>query len=142
MNIYGSWRDRCVTLVSIRNHKNKLKVHQTNIHYINEAIFPLSDVSKVRSLGKTSVFSQGKVPSHLVESTIPLFGRDLILITFGYDEGISSCDQIESLDGIDSNANDQHWLTQWGLLLKHRHFTSSKPARIGKGLFRTSLFAS
>ena len=112
-------------------------MHQTTIQYINEAIFQSIDVSKVRSLGETSVFSQGKVPSHLVESTIPPFGRDLILVTFGYDEGISSCDQIKSLDGIDSNANDHSWLTQWGLLLKHRHFTSSKPARIGKGLFRT-----
>ena len=59
---------------------------------------------------------------HTVESIIPPFGRDLILVTFGYDEGFSSCGQIESLDGIDSNANDQHWLTQWGLLLKHRYF--------------------
>ena len=97
-------------------------MHETTIHYINEAIFPSNNVSKVRSLGKTSVFSQGKVPSHMVESTIPPFGRDLILVTFGYDEGFSSCGQIESLDGIDSNANDQHWLTQWGLLLKHRYF--------------------
>ena len=70
----------------------------------------------------TSVFSQGKVPSHLVESTIPPFGRDLILTTLGYDEGISSCGQIESLDGIDSNANDHSWLTQWGLLLEHQCF--------------------
>ena len=91
MNIYGSWRDRRVTLVSTKNHKSKLKVHETIIHYINDAIFQLYDVSKVRSLGKTSVFSQGKVPSHLVESTIPPFGRDLFLVTFGYDEGISSC---------------------------------------------------
>ena len=91
---------------------------------------------------ETSVFSQGKVPSHLVESTIPPFGKDLILVTFGYDEGISSCGQIKSLDGIDSNANDQQWLTQWGLLLKHHHFTTSKPARIGQRLFRTSLLLS
>ena len=69
-----------------------------------------------------TTISQGKVPSHLVESTIPLFGRDLILVTFGYEEGISSSGQIKSLDGIDSNANDQHWLTQWGLLLKHHRF--------------------
>ena len=71
---------------------------------------------------KTSVFSQGKVPSHLVESTIPPIGKDLILTTLGYDEGLSSCGQIESLDGIDSNANDHSWLTQWGLLLEHRYF--------------------
>ena len=57
-----------------------------------------------------------------MESTISPFGRDLILVTFGYDEGISSCGQIESLDGIDSNANDHSWLTQWGLLLEHRYF--------------------
>ena len=60
----------------------------------------------------------------------------------GYDEGISSCDQIESLDGIDSNANDQHWLTQWGLLLKHRYFTTSKSAGLGQRISRTSLLLS
>ena len=122
-NIYGSWRDRPFTLASSRNHKYKLKVHQTNIQYIKEAIFSHNDVSKVRSLGETSVFSQGKVPSHLVESTIPPFGRDLILVTFGYDEGIFSCGQSDSLDGIDSNANGHSWLTQWGLLLKHHYFS-------------------
>ena len=71
---------------------------------------------------KTSVFSHGKVPSHLVESTISPFGKDFTLVTFGYDEGISSCDQSKSLDGIDSNANDDLWLTQWGLLLEHHDF--------------------
>ena len=70
-----------------------------------------------------------------MESTIPPFGRDLLLVTFGYDEGISSCGQIESLDGIDSNANDQSWLTQWGLLLKHHHFTTSKPAELVRDCF-------
>ena len=110
------------TLVSTRNHKCELKVHQTTIHYINEAFFNQTMFRRFAVWEKTSVFSQGKVPSHLVESTIPPFGKDLILTTLGYDEGISSCGQIESLDGIDSNANDHSWLTQWGLLLEHHRF--------------------
>ena len=62
MNIYGSWRDRRVTLVSTKNHKTKLKVHETIIHYINDAIFQLYDVSKVRSLGKNFGIFSGESP--------------------------------------------------------------------------------
>ena len=48
--------------VSIRNHKNKLEVIQTNIAYINEAFFRIIDVSKVRSLGKNFGIFSGESP--------------------------------------------------------------------------------
>ena len=48
--------------VSTRNHKNKLKDVQTNVRYINRAIFSLIDVSKVRSLGKNFGIFSGESP--------------------------------------------------------------------------------
>ena len=83
-------------------------MHETTIQYRNEAIFQSIDVSKARSLGENFCIFSGESPQsfggeHYYSATIPSFGRYLILVTFGNDEGTSSCDQNESLDGIDSN---------------------------------------
>ena len=51
-----------VSLEISKNHKCELKMHQTTIHYINEAIFSLIDVSKVRSLGENFGIFSGESP--------------------------------------------------------------------------------
>ena len=91
-----------------------------------EPFFSIIDVSKVRSLGKNFGIFSGESPQSFGGEHHTAKGRDFTLVTFGYDEGISSCDQRISLDGIDSNANDHSWLTQWGLLLKHHDFIQYK----------------